>query len=138
MLPFKLSPETLEELKNKACDAQQLDQSEVCGLLVTEDGTLLSFDFLPNESDRAGSYSLSFETLEERVAQLSKLGKTVIGSFHSHPISEAIPGPRDIENAFYNGIELIYDVCGEEARLWSKPTEEDEVCELELVILPPE
>ena len=42
----------------------------------------------------------------------------VLGTFHSHPIGEAIPGPRDIQTARSGSLMLIYDVCGRQARLW--------------------
>ena len=48
-----------------------------------------------------------------------KAGKTVLGTFHSHPISEAIPSPGDFMGAgsLSDSLMLIYDVCGIEARL---------------------
>jgi len=32
--------------------------------------------------------------------------------FHSHVVSEAIPGSRDIQEANTSHLQLVYDVCG--------------------------
>ncbi len=45
-------------------------------------------------------------------------GHRIVGTFHSHPISEAVPSPRDLAEAAGNSLLLIYDVCGAELRLW--------------------
>ncbi len=42
----------------------------------------------------------------------------LLGHFHSHPISEAIPSPGYLKEAPLYSYQLIYDVCGSEARLW--------------------
>jgi proteasome lid subunit RPN8/RPN11 len=46
------------------------------------------------------------------------MGKRVLGTFHSHPISEAIPGRGDLARTALNSLCLIYDVCGRKPRLW--------------------
>ena len=47
-----------------------------------------------------------------------KQNRKFIGVFHSHVVSEPIPGPRDIQNACVSHLQLVYDVCGRDARLW--------------------
>ncbi|CAK0771545.1 hypothetical protein CCP4SC76_5460005 [Gammaproteobacteria bacterium] len=66
----------------------------------------------------------------------SKNGR-IIGTYHSHPINEAIPSSGDLKNAFYKNIELIYDVCGRSARLWQrcKYSGNEIVKELSLIVI---
>ena len=47
-----------------------------------------------------------------------------MGTFHSHPICDAIPSPVDFMGAgsLADSLMLIYDVCGIEARLWRMDT----------------
>jgi proteasome lid subunit RPN8/RPN11 len=45
-------------------------------------------------------------------------GRRVIGTFHSHPIGHAEPGPRDRRSCPNGAYMLIYDVCGRMPRLW--------------------
>ncbi len=55
------------------------------------------------------------------IADLRKaLKKTrkIIGVFHSHVVSEAHPGASDIQKARVSHLQMIYDVCGREAKLW--------------------
>ncbi len=55
------------------------------------------------------------------IADLSKALKQtekIIGVFHSHVVSEAHPGASDIQKAHVSHLQLIYDVCGREAKLW--------------------
>jgi proteasome lid subunit RPN8/RPN11 len=78
----------------------------------------LRLRFLENESPEPGRFKISKRSVEDCIAQLEARGFPVVGSFHSHVVSHAIPGEGDIRRAFLRGMELIYDVCGETARLW--------------------
>jgi proteasome lid subunit RPN8/RPN11 len=42
----------------------------------------------------------------------------ILGTFHSHPLGGAKPSEADLRSGFFNGRELIYDVCAREVRLW--------------------
>ena len=43
-----------------------------------------------------------------------------LGTFHSHVVGTAIPGPRDVREGFYRGYQLVYDVCGREVKLYRR------------------
>lgn len=117
--PLVLSSRVLCRLHNAALKAQ-VEHREVCGLLsVSEDGEI-GIHFLRNESDREGTYQVSMERVYSAERALHRRGLKVLGSFHSHPVSEAIPGKGDLEKGFLHDHELIYDVCGREARLWRR------------------
>jgi len=46
------------------------------------------------------------------------LGHSVVGTFHSHPFSYAIPGENDIKDAEEDSLMLIFDCDLRNARLW--------------------
>jgi len=93
---------------------------EVCGLLLNLSGPALTFFVLRNESPQAGTFCIGSRAIEGLEAFCLQRGGRIVAAFHSHPISEASPGDRDVANAFYNSHALIYDVIGKEARVWCK------------------
>ena len=107
-------------LRRAALFAQQRDQSEVCGLLCASHLKALSFVFLRNESDSGGSWRLSTSIIRSKALEAKQKGLHFLGLFHSHPISEAVPGAMDQRSISVRRWQLIYDVCGREARLWRR------------------
>jgi proteasome lid subunit RPN8/RPN11 len=105
-------------LHERAHRAQRHNQSEVCGLMLICRGNNLHLRFLKNRSTESGKYLLSRSETKAAARSASGKGQKVLGTFHSHPISEAIPSPGDLQRGFFRGYELIYDVCGRKARLW--------------------
>ena len=98
--------------------AQKKNQGEVCGLIVTEDGVNIKLLYVPNEASDSGQWSISGHSYVSAKRRAAIRGMRAIGTFHSHPISEAIPGFRDKQTARSESLMLIYDVCGRQARLW--------------------
>ncbi len=96
--------------------AQQKDQREVCGVISSDQNSIITLHFLKNYSKKAGNYRISATDVAAVRRGLKQ--KNIIGLFHSHVVSEAIPGPRDIQNACTAYLQLIYDVCGRVVRLW--------------------
>jgi len=74
--------------------------------------------FIRNEASVPGSWRISPQDANEVVRLLKGTGLTMVGTFHSHPISEAVPGSSDLAKAKPGSLLLIYDVCGRAARLW--------------------
>lgn len=116
--PFVLPFDERRRLHGRAYRAQQRDQSEVCGLVLVVAGGRLRFHFLQNRSMEAGKYELPRHEADAASQVARQSGQRVLGSFHSHPISEAKPSKEDIDRGFFRGYELIYDVCGREVHLW--------------------
>jgi proteasome lid subunit RPN8/RPN11 len=112
-----ISRRDLRRLRERALRAQRKDQSEVCGVLVKR-GQRLELMFLPNLSERRGSFEMSRAAIAAHRARARSRGGRVVGAFHSHPVSEAVPGPRDIAESPVNSFMLIYDVCGRDVKLW--------------------
>lgn len=74
----------------------------------------LRFIRKPNRTARSGGYVLASRDLREAVARTSGL----FGAFHSHPIGEAYPSDGDVAAGPRDGHAVIYDVIGDEFRLW--------------------
>jgi proteasome lid subunit RPN8/RPN11 len=105
------------KLHDRAYRAQQKDQSEVCGAVSVDRHSRIKLHFVENQTDKAGSFSMSGSALSD-VRKEINMNRKIIGVFHSHVVSEAIPGSSDIQKARVSHLQLIYDVCGREARLW--------------------
>ncbi len=108
----------LRRLRALALKAQIRGQQEICGLLAGTRLRQLELWFLTNRSPNAGSFRMERAEYLRARREIRELGKHPIGTFHSHPISEAIPAKSDLAGAALNSLCLIYDVCGRTARLW--------------------
>ena len=118
MRPYRISYRQWRSLYRRAYRAQQRDHSEVCGVFAVDKINRVSIQFLNNESDRAGHFELSPRTISDARRCFRASGLRPVGLFHSHPISQAVPGPGDIEGSAVNAVHLIVDVCGRTARMW--------------------
>ena len=111
---LKIWCSTLLELHKRAFKAQLRGQFEVCGVVLLDSQNFMNLEYLTNRTNSPGTHSME-------VCDINKIalkGNEILGSFHSHPISEARPGDKDIQMGFYKKTEFIYDVCGREGRLW--------------------
>lgn len=115
---FILSYNERRRLHQRAYRAQQEDQSEVCGVVVASTDNRLRLRFLPNRTTKPWSFEISDLDLKEARKKTIENGEKFIGFFHSHIASEAVLGPRDLENARLTHLQLVYDICGRDVRLW--------------------
>jgi proteasome lid subunit RPN8/RPN11 len=90
--------------------AQQKDQSEVCGVVLVGLDRKIRLQFLPNLSASSRSFEVSIRDVNAAKRLVAEQGMRVIGLFHSHIVSEAIPGPYDLQEAplSYNAAHLRY------------------------------
>ncbi len=119
---FAIERREYVRLQRRALAAQRKDQSEVCGIAVVNDRDFVTLKFLANNSPTPGRFEITYNQIRVAREHAISEGLHPLASFHSHPITEAIPGEGDLTNAFYKGRELIYDVCGCQLRLWRKFT----------------
>jgi proteasome lid subunit RPN8/RPN11 len=107
-----------KRLHRRARLRQRQDQGEVCGVLLMTRARCLELIFIDNLSRSPGQFELSAGAVAmvRRGTQARK--ERLIGFFHSHPISPAVPSGGDIRKAPLRSFHLIYDVCGCEPRLW--------------------
>jgi len=67
-----------------------------------------------NRITRPGGFLLTKKDLREAAAKASGIW----GAFHSHPIWQAAPSSGDITGGPCDGHAIIYDLIGDEFRLW--------------------
>jgi proteasome lid subunit RPN8/RPN11 len=115
---YRISVSQLRRLRTLAERRQKSGQREVCGLILSDDGFRLKLAYLPNQASRPGEFLIKGQAYESARDRAKRQGESTLGTFHSHPVSEAIPGAGDIKNATSGSLMLIYDVCGREAKLW--------------------
>lgn len=114
ILPFRQR----RRLNDRALRAQARDQREVCGALIATSACRLELRFLANRADRPGKFSMRQADFAAVQASLQGTEWRLVGSFHSHPVGHAMPGPRDLRANRFGSLMLIYDVCAREPRLW--------------------
>jgi len=86
----------LQKLHFSAVRAQRRGQKEVCGVLASDENGRLELRFLTNRSRRAGRFTIARADYLQAREAIRRMGKRVLGTFHSHPISEAIPRRGDL------------------------------------------
>ena len=114
VLPFN----ERRRLHRRAHAAQQLDHLEVCGVLVADHANRLKLEFLQNRSRQPYKFLVSLDHVSAVRRSAKRNGHRFLGLFHSHPLGDAVPGPRDRRTTRPGWLHLIYDVCGREVRLW--------------------
>lgn len=97
----------LRKLRATALQAQRSGQREVCGVLTSRRRGYLELCFVNNQSSRPGHFNFEAEEYSTIRRRLRKQGKRILGTFHSHPISEAVPSRGDVAGAALNSLCLI-------------------------------
>ncbi len=87
-------------------------------MLAADENGRLELRFLINRSQHSCQFKIARADYLRAREAIRRVGKHVLGTFHSHPISEAIPGRGDLAREALNSFCLIYDVCAREPRLW--------------------
>jgi len=90
---------------------------EICGFLI-DNGYFLHLWLTRNKRREPGGFSYYMREVKELESITKKLGIPIVGTFHSHPTSEAIPGPNDVKYAANDSLMLIFDCIGNEGGLW--------------------
>lgn len=118
MKAWVLPHREFRRLHERAYRAQQRDHSEVVGVLASGPRRRLALFFLRNHSSQPGHFEVPIAAVADARRQARSRGSRVVGLFHSHPVSPATLGVGDRGAATPNSLQLIYDVCGRNARLW--------------------
>jgi len=95
--------------------AQQDGHREICGVIFENRGRIFLTPMV-NYSENAYSYELSMDAIATEINE--NQDKEFFGTYHSHPVSEAYPSSRDIEESEESTFMLIHDVCGRVSMLW--------------------
>jgi proteasome lid subunit RPN8/RPN11 len=108
----------IKRLRILAKIAKSKGNFEVCGIVGHNRKDVITLFFLRNLANRAGIFRIKSKDVTDLENYLQQNGISIIASFHSHPISEAVPSKSDKKNAFLKERELIYDVIGRNMKMW--------------------
>jgi proteasome lid subunit RPN8/RPN11 len=107
----------LNRLIRKARKLARDEGREICGFLV-HNGQFIEMIEARNESKKMGNFKINEKQYKGIKTSIKTLHHELVGTFHSHPLSEAQPGNSDIRQSEDNSLMLIIDCIGNEATLW--------------------
>ncbi len=90
-----------EILKGMLAHARREPHIECCGLLAGRDGEITTIFPATNSLSSATAYEIAPRELFEMFRTLRDRELEHLGQYHSHPSSDNIPSPTDIEQAGY-------------------------------------
>lgn len=90
--------EAVSDLIAHARDAQP---SECCGLLIGAPGRILEARRAANLAESPTRFLLDPRTHVEAIRDCRCRGLDVVGFYHSHPHTQAVPSPTDLAEATY-------------------------------------
>lgn len=82
-------------------EARRDPQVECCGLLGGRDGVISEIFPAGNALASPVAFEIAPEELFRFFRGIREAGLEHLGIYHSHPVGENAPSPRDIEHAFY-------------------------------------
>jgi proteasome lid subunit RPN8/RPN11 len=90
-----------EVLKQMLEHARREPQMECCGLLAGREGVITAIFPATNALASPTAYEIAPKDLFQLFRTLRAEGLAHLGHYHSHPSTENIPSPKDIEQAGY-------------------------------------
>jgi proteasome lid subunit RPN8/RPN11 len=116
---YKLPISERRRFHRQAFRRQQLDHGEVCGLLTVDLDSSIRLIFIKNVCERPGGYAMTVRDIRQGKERARDNGTRVVGFFHSHPVSPPVLSRRDVAQSPARSLQLVYDVCGRELRLYA-------------------
>ena len=107
----------LDLLTREAVSKARSRQREIAGIMLDHGGVVGLLE-LHNVSRRRGRFDIRVADIRAKRAAARELGSSVVGYFHSHIVSSAVPSPGDLAEAPSGQLMLIIDTISREARLW--------------------
>ena len=117
---YQLPLEENLRLKREALSAAAEGNREICGAILqhADNNETLELFFAENASIQSHSFELSAPSIR-RIRKVAKHQESsILGSFHSHPTSDATPGRNDINHAGVLSLLMIHSVKTGQTRLW--------------------
>jgi proteasome lid subunit RPN8/RPN11 len=96
--PVRILASVLDELR--AAAREHVDQ-ECCGLLAARNGVITTLLPAANALASSTAYEIAPRELFALFRRIREERLDFAGIYHSHPSTDNVPSPRDIERAFY-------------------------------------
>jgi len=90
---------------------------EVCGLIVNV-GCCIKLAQVRNVGKKYGGFMFLPKDVRAVIQAAHLLESEIVGTFHSHPFSGAVPSKADIENAVNDSLMLIISIPDHQTKLW--------------------
>jgi len=104
-----IEPGILEEVVRHA---RECLPEEACGFLIGRGDNVQRFVTATNELASATAYNIAPQCLFDLVRELRVSGEDLVGIYHSHPATEAVPSSRDVAEAHYpDSAYVIVSLC---------------------------
>jgi proteasome lid subunit RPN8/RPN11 len=95
---IQMRPEIVEEMLRHV---RSEPHTECCGLLAGRDGVVTKIYPAKNALASSTAYEIAPQELFQLFRRMREEGLEHLGHYHSHPASENVPSPSDIEMAGY-------------------------------------
>ena len=102
-MALRLSSDHLQEV---VTHARETFPNECCGLLAGRDGRVVRVYRGRNVDESPYTYRLDDQQLLRFLREMDEDGLDIVGIYHSHTASEAVPSRTDVARAFYP--EAVY------------------------------
>lgn len=112
--PLSLPSAGVARLARAAADAAP---REACGVLVGVGDRVEKVVAIPNVASRPGRFELDPDGLFAVLAEAESVGLEVIGVFHSHVRTPAVPSPVDVETWVPGWVSVVVGADGR-PRAW--------------------
>jgi [CysO sulfur-carrier protein]-S-L-cysteine hydrolase len=94
----RITREVLQQMLQAACGDSV---HECCGLLAGREGSITAIFPAHNTLANAAAYEIAPQELFELFREIRAQNLEFLGIYHSHPQTENVPSPTDIERAYY-------------------------------------
>ena len=118
--PYRFPIAEWSRLRDRSFLAQQLGHLEICGVFGITRKNEIRLYFIPNRTKQPYAFEIHRCDMIRMEKLVARSSIQVSGTFHSHPVSEAVLSPNDYAKGFYRNHQMIYDVCGEELVIWQR------------------
>jgi proteasome lid subunit RPN8/RPN11 len=127
-------PEIVEEMLRHA---RSEPGTECCGLLAGLGGVITNIFPATNALASPTAYEIAPQELFQLFRRMREIGLEHLGHYHSHPATENVPSPRDIEMAGYpnEGYFIISPQPGVERPVRAFSIRDGDVEELEITVV---
>jgi proteasome lid subunit RPN8/RPN11 len=91
-IKYTIRATAVQQIVRRARAAARVGR-QTCGLIIGDEKTLTLCE-LANKTRRTGGFSCYVPEVRNVIAAAERRGRTVVGTFHSHPVDYRDPDPR--------------------------------------------
>jgi proteasome lid subunit RPN8/RPN11 len=105
--PYRFSTAEWSRLRDRSFLTQQLGHLDVCGVFGITRKNEIRLYFIPNRTKQRYAFAIHRCDVIRIEKFAAKSSIQVSGTFHSHPIGEAVLSPNDDAKGFYRNHQMM-------------------------------